>query len=131
MYEIPVPKNKNPKNRSLAPMLIMVVDTIGLVRSRTFLKVLFDPGSAKTLIKASVIPRLAKPVSMKSGKKINTIAGSMKTQELARLNSLRLLEFDKNCRIEEIKALIFDNECKYDIFWGRFPEYDKNGYQIQ
>ena len=31
---------------------------------------------------------------------------------------MRLPEFDKNCRIEGIKALIFDNQCKYDIILG-------------
>ena len=51
-YEVPVPKNKDPKIRSLTLTSIMVVDTIGLVKSRKLLEVLFDPGSTKTLKKA-------------------------------------------------------------------------------
>ena len=47
IYEVPVPKSRDPKNRSLAPISIMVVDTVGLVKSRKLLKVLFDPGSTK------------------------------------------------------------------------------------
>ena len=37
---------------------------------------------------------------------------------MTRLHDIRLPEFDKNCRIDECKALIFDNECKYDIIFG-------------
>ena len=51
IYEVTVPKNKNQKNKSLTPISIMVVDTIGLVKSRKLLKVLFDLGSTKPLIK--------------------------------------------------------------------------------
>ena len=34
IYEVPVPKNENPKNKNLTPISIMVVDTVGLVKSR-------------------------------------------------------------------------------------------------
>ena len=37
---------------------------------------------------------------------------------MTRLRDIRLPEFDKNRQIDEIKALIFDNECKYDIIFG-------------
>ena len=37
---------------------------------------------------------------------------------MTRLRDIRLPEFDKNRRVDEIKALIFDNECKYDIIFG-------------
>ena len=96
----------------------MVVDTVGLVKSRKLLKVLFDPGSTKTLIKKSALPTAAIPIPMQERRKINTIAGSMCSQELIRLKGIRLPEFDKNCRVEGIKALIFDNQCKYDIILG-------------
>ena len=118
IYEVPVPKNENPKNKSLTPISIMVVDTVGLVKSRKLLKVLFDPGSTKTLIKKSAIPAAATPIPIQEKRKINTIAGSMCSEELIRLNGLRLPEFDKNRQIEGIKALIFDSKCKYDIILG-------------
>ena len=51
IYGVPVPKNNNPKNKSLTPISIMVVDTVGLIKSRKLLKALFDPGSTKTLVK--------------------------------------------------------------------------------
>ena len=118
LYEIPVPKTGNPRNKSLTPISICVIDTIGLVTSRKLLKVLFDPGSTKTMIKSSAVPRKAVPVSMKQGKKINTIAGQMKTSKMVKLRNIELPEFDKNCCIEGTKALIFENECKYDIIFG-------------
>ena len=73
----------------------MVVDAIRLVKSRKLMKVSFDPGSTKILIKASAVLKIVKSVPMKSVKKINTIAGSMNTQELIRLKGLRLPQFDK------------------------------------
>ncbi len=41
---------KMPNKKRLSPISIMVVDTISAVKSRTLLKVLFDPGSTATLI---------------------------------------------------------------------------------
>jgi len=41
---------KMPNKKRLSPISIMVVDTIAAVKSRTLLKVLFDPGSTATLI---------------------------------------------------------------------------------
>ena len=61
LYEIPVPKTDNPRNKSLTPISIYVIDTIGLVTSRKLLKVLFDPGSTKTMIKYSTVPCKAVP----------------------------------------------------------------------
>ena len=42
----------------------------------------------------------------------------MSTSQLVKLRSIRLPKFNKNRRIEDVKALIFDNECKYDIKFG-------------
>ena len=50
-YQVPVPKNGTPRDLSLTPITIAVVDTIGLVKSRKLLKVLLDPGSSGTMIK--------------------------------------------------------------------------------
>ena len=118
VYNVPVPKNKDPRLMSLTPISIAVVDTVGLVKSRKLLKVLFDPGSTRTLIKKSVVPRKAVPIHLNSEKRIKTIAGSMNTSELVKLRNIRLPEFDKNRQIEETKAFIFDNESKYDIIFG-------------
>ncbi len=42
--------------RNLTPVSIMVVDTIGTVRSRRLLKILLDSGSTTTLIIRNVYP---------------------------------------------------------------------------
>ena len=55
IYEAIVPKNDDSKKKCLASISIMLVDNSSLVKSRTLLKVLFDPGSTKTLIKMSVL----------------------------------------------------------------------------
>ena len=63
-YMILVPKNGTPKDSSLTPIPIIVIDIIGLLPSRKLLKVLFDPGSTRTLIKASIVPKKAKAVAL-------------------------------------------------------------------
>ena len=43
-YMVPVPNNGKPRDSSLIPITIMVIDTIGLKKSKVLLKVLIDPG---------------------------------------------------------------------------------------
>ena len=70
------------------------------------------------MIHKDVIPRTCKPVSLKSSKNVKTLAGTMSTKEMVVLRDLRLPEFDKNRRIDEQKALIFNKKCRYDIILG-------------
>ena len=70
------------------------------------------------MIKASVVPCKAVPISMKQGEKINKLAGQLQTSKMIALRNIKLPKFDKKCRIEGTKALIFENECKYDIIFG-------------
>ena len=117
-YMIPVPKTGTPRDSSLTPITIMVVDTMGLKKSRSLLKVLFDPGSTKSLISRKALPRMAQLIPLTSAKKVTTLAGSMQTKDMVHLRDLRLPEFDKNRRIDEQKALIFDGKCRYDVILG-------------
>ncbi len=34
------------------------------------------------------------------------------------MRKIRLLEFDKNCVVEEQKALVFNGQCKYNVIFG-------------
>jgi hypothetical protein len=34
------------------------------------------------------------------------------------MRKVRLPKFDKNCVVEEPKALVFDGQCKYDVIFG-------------
>ena len=103
---IPLPKIGTPRDSSLTPITIMVVDTMGLKKSRSLLKVLFDPGSTKSLISRKVLPRGTQLIPLTSMKKVTTLADSMHTSDMVHLRDLRLPEIDKNRRI-----LIFDEKC--------------------
>ena len=49
----------------------------------------------------------------------NTLAGKLLTQSVITMRDVRLPEFDKNRRVGQQKALIFDNDnCKYNIIFG-------------
>ena len=61
--KIPVLKMRDPKNGSFTPISIAVTDTIGSIKSRKLLKVLSDPGSAKIMHKASVVPDKVVPTT--------------------------------------------------------------------
>ena len=102
-YMVPVPKNGTPRDLSLTPISIMVTDTIGLIKSRRLMKILFDPGSTRTLIRADVIPTKAKPVELKNKKQIKTISGTMNASSMVHLRNIKLPEFDKNCTITDQK----------------------------
>jgi len=80
-YMIPVPKTGTPRDSGLTPITIMVVDTMGLKKSRSLLKVLFDPGSTKSLISRKVSLRGAHLTLLTSATKVTTLAGSMQTSE--------------------------------------------------
>ena len=82
------------------------------------MKILFDPGSTRTLIRADVIPTKAKPVELKNKKQIKTISGTMNASSMVHLRNIKLPEFDKNRTITDQKALVFTNSCKYDVILG-------------
>ena len=39
---------------------------------------------------------------------------------MVKLRNLKLPEFDKNCQVDEQKALVFDQKCRYDILLGAY-----------
>ena len=106
-----------PKNE--CPATICTADTIGLVRSRKLLRVLLDSGSSACLIKRSALPKGIIPKELATAKSFKTLAGKLQAQQMVTLRDLRLPEFDKNKRIGQQRALIFDsNSCKYDMILG-------------
>ena len=117
-YRVPVPKDGTPRDLSLTPITIAVMDTIGLVRSRKLLRVLLDPGSSGTMVHERIVPKEAKPVPLSRNKTVKTIAGKMATNRMVHLRDIRLPELDKNRKISQQKALVFDKECRYDVIFG-------------
>ena len=68
------------------------------------------------MIKRSVLPPKVVTKTISDTKNISTLAGKLQAQEVVTLRDLRLPEFDKNRRISQHKALVFDNDhVRYDI----------------
>ncbi len=112
--EVVKPKKTVPQN--LTPVTIMVVDTISSVRSRTLLRVLLDSGSTTTLINKRCLPRNCKPQEIASSRRVNTLAGTYTSTEVAIMCNLRLPEFDKNRNVDQQKALVFQSDtCKLQV----------------
>jgi hypothetical protein len=124
------PPIKLPSKKHLTPTSIAVVDMISSVRSRTLLKILFDPGSPSILISCKCLPRHCKPCAITNERQIHTLAGTCSTKPMVVMRKIRLPKFNKNCVVEEQKALVFDGQCKYnDIFGADFLS--KTGIDIK
>ena len=69
-YMVPTPKNGIPKNTMIMPIPILIVKRIGAIKTRKIYKVLLDSGSTTTLIHKDCLPKLAKPVKIKTLSKL-------------------------------------------------------------
>ena len=106
-----------PKNE--CPATICTANTIGTLRSRKMLRVLLDSGSNSTLINKKALPKGIIPKELAEAKSFKTLAGKLTTSQMVTLRDVRLPEFDKNRRISQQRALIFDSpNCKYDVILG-------------
>jgi hypothetical protein len=113
-----IKSNKN-SPKQLTPVTIMVVDTISSVKLRILLKVLLDSGSTTTMINRKCLPRNCQTCKISKSRKIGTLAGSYTSSEIVVLRNLRLPELDKNCNVDQQKALVFDaDSCRYDVIIG-------------
>ena len=107
-----------PNKKRRTPLSIMVCNTISSVRSRTILKVLFDPGSTVTFISRKCLPRRCKPCPVTRSRSVTTLVGSCTASEMVVLRAIRLPELDKNRVINQHKALVFDDDIRYDLILG-------------
>jgi hypothetical protein len=89
------PPIKFPNKKHLTPTSIAVVDMISSVRSRTLLKVLFDPGSTSTLISRKCLPRHCKLCAITNERQIHTLAGTCSAKQMVVMRKIRLPELDK------------------------------------
>ncbi len=71
---------------------------------------LFDLGSNVSMIKRSALPKGVITKLLGDAKLVRTLAGCLKTQEVITMCNLRLPEFDKKRRINQLKVLVFDND---------------------
>lgn len=124
-YAIPTPKSDQPKAKrqrvvgteTLTPVTILVAGTVGCCKSQRVLRALLDSGSSRTLISKRVVPRNAKPKEINS-KRFNTLAGQMTASKLVHMRDVRLPELNRNRGMRELKALVFNQPCRYDVILG-------------
>jgi len=64
------------------------------------------------------LPKGATKILLANAREVTTLAGTMRTNEKVYLRDLRLPEFDKNRRIYEIKAPVFNQKTQFDIILG-------------
>ena len=69
-------------NKNLTPFTIMVVDTIGTIKSGKLSKVLLDSGSITTLINKRCLPKQCKPCQITQSKTVTTQAGSYQSSAM-------------------------------------------------
>ena len=92
--------NVLPSKTNLAPITIMVVDTIAAVKSRRLLKVLLDSRSTITLINKKCLPKHCKTCKTSHNRIVTALAGSYNTSEMVTMCNLRLPELDKYRNID-------------------------------
>jgi len=110
-----------PSTKNLTPVTIMVVDTIGTVKSRRLLKlkVLLDSGSTITLSNKKCLPKACKPCPISQSRMVNTLAGSYQPSAIVIMCNIRLPGLDKNRNVDQQKALTFESDtCNYDVILG-------------
>jgi hypothetical protein len=71
------------------------------------------------MIKRSALPKGVITKLLGDSKLVITLTGCLKTQEVVMIQDIRLPEFNKNRRINQKKALVFDNNnVKNNIILG-------------
>jgi hypothetical protein len=97
----------------------MVVDTISSVKLSILLKVLLVSGSTTTMNNRNYHPRNCQTCKICKRRKVCTLAGSYISSEMVVLHNLRLFELDKNCNVDQQKAIVFyADSCRYDVILG-------------
>ena len=114
------PTPKRVHNQDLAPITLLICDTIQNHEVGRPLVILLDGGSSGSLINKRAIPRGAVPSKSVRSHITTTASGSFDTSLTVGLKNIRLPEFSNSRRIEGWNCRIFDSKaCQYDIIIGR------------
>ena len=70
------------------------------------------------MISKTVIPQSAIPIDINNKQTISTLAGKMSVNHVVTLRDICLPEFDKNRKLDTLKALVYDQHCQYDMILG-------------
>jgi len=101
------------------PTSYLVARMIGNKISQRMLRVLFDSGGSCTWISSRALPHGCIPDVLTNPTRSVTLAGSVETNKFVMLYDILLPEFDRNKKIEQQGAFVFDGPCNYDIILGR------------
>ena len=118
-YNIPVAKIKFVPPNDLVPSTLLIARTMQGCTSMRLLRVLFDSGGTVTMVNRRCLPKGCNPHVLDKAITSNTISGTMKTKCVVKLEGIVLPEFDRNKKIDEQMALVFDGPSKYDLILGR------------
>ena len=99
------------------PMSFLASESMESIPSNKPYTVLFDSGSMSTWIShcclpPDLTPRDAPPITG------TTLAGPFTSNAIVHLFGVRLPKLRCNVSLTELKARVFDNDCRYDIIMG-------------
>ena len=97
---------------------IMLVKTTQERPCSRLLKVLYDSGGSKSMIKNSILPKGIRLTQSNSRLLMNTLAGTYALLGSIEIKGMWLPVFDKNRIIAEHNFMVFDQQCSYDMILG-------------
>ena len=116
----PTPKKVYIHNPDLAPITLLVCDTIQNRAVERPLVILLDGGSSASLINKRAIPREVVPSKSTESHITTRASGSFDASLTVGLRNIRLPEFSNGRRIEGLNCQIFNSsECQYDMIIRR------------
>jgi transposase InsO family protein len=105
--------------KTVSPMSFLVAKTINGKTSMRLLRSLFDSGGSATMIHKRCLPKGCETTRLTNNVTSNTIAGNFTSEQSVVMKEITLPEFDRNKRIDQQGAFVFDGECNYDVILGR------------
>ena len=96
----------------------MVVKIIQGKACSKILRVLYDSGGSKSMVKKNILPRGVRLDTNGPRTLMNSLAGTYAPLGSVSIKGMRLPVFDKNRIIDEHNFMVFDQPCNYDIILG-------------
>ena len=114
------PTPKRVYNPDLAPITLLICNTIQGRTVERLLVISLDGGSSGSLIKKRAIPKRAVATKSDRSHMTTTASGSFDTSLTVGVQKIRLPEFSNNRKVEGWNLRIFDSTtCQYDMIIGR------------
>ena len=101
------------------PTSFMIAKIINEKTSMRLLRVLFDSGGSATMIHDRCLPKGCVPTVLTNTVTSNTIAGNFTSNTCVYMREIILPEFNRNKKIDGQGAFVFQEDCRYDVIFGR------------